>query len=243
MVSMKRFSLAAAAGILLASALAPAVASATTIELGATKTTPITTPTCPKGVAPKNCTIILTKATGLETIRDSVAYPTTVKHAGSIVAWTVGLGALSTHRATVKKEIKNLDNSYLGPASASIVVLKPGRKRFSWTVVATSPPELLQPFLGTVVQFPLDVPLKVVRGETIGLSVPTWAPVLTYMLPVKKFAYRQSRMANCSNPAGLQQAQTKAGVNTRYVCDYPGTRVEYSATEITTPVPPKNYIH
>ena len=27
------------------------------------------------------------------------------------------------------------------------------------------------------------------------------------------------------------------GQSTRYVCDYPGTRVEYSATEITNPVP------
>ena len=27
------------------------------------------------------------------------------------------------------------------------------------------------------------------------------------------------------------------GQNARYVCDYPGTRVEYSATEVTDPVP------
>ena len=34
----------------------------------------------------------------------------------------------------------------------------------------------------------------------IGLTVPTWAPVLSYNLNASKFAYRQSRKANCSTP-------------------------------------------
>ncbi len=239
MVTMKRLTLATTAGIALA-ALTPAAAHATTIELGATKT-PVTTPVCPKGVAARDCTIILTETTGLESLRDSVAYPTTVSKDGILVAWTIGLATLSSNRTTERKYIHQLDTRYLGVAKAEIVVLKPGKNR-RYTVVAQSPVQELQPYLGTVVQFPLTTPLKVVRGERIGLSVPTWAPVLDYKLSSKQFAYRQSRRANCSRPPNSEQAQQTVGAVTSYTCNYRGTRVEYSATEITTPVPLKNYV-
>jgi hypothetical protein len=95
----------------------------------------------------------------------------------------------------------------------------------------------VQPYLGQVVQFPLTTSLPVTRGETIALTTPTWAPVLSIDLSTTHFAYRQSRSRNCNNPPSTSQAQTQVGQNARYVCDYPGTRVEYSATEITNPVP------
>jgi hypothetical protein len=240
MVSMKRLSLVSAAGAVLLLALAPASALAAIVELGATKT-PITTPTCPAGVKPSACTIVLTETTGLETIRDGVTYPTTVKKAGYIVAWTIGLASLSSNRTTAKQDVHILDQTYGGVALARIVVLKPGPSR-RWTVVSASPTQHLIPFLGTVVQFPLSAPLAVTPGETIGLAVPTWAPVLDYNLPVNLFAYRQSRTSNCTTAANTQSAQQNPGDTARYLCDYPGTRVEYSATEVTNPVPPKNHL-
>lgn len=227
--------------VVLACASAPASVSASTVELGGATTTAITTPKCPPGVKSASCQLILTRTTGLETIRDSVIYPTTVTKSGVIVAWTVGLANLSSNRKMRKQFIHSLDATYGGTAEAAIVVLKPGRKRL-FTVVTESPIEKLQPYLGTVVQFPLAVPIAVTRGETIGLAVPTWAPVLSYNLPTTKFAYRQSRIYNCKNPATSQTVQDTAKAATRYVCDYPGARVEYSATEIPTPVPPKNYV-
>jgi hypothetical protein len=33
------------------------------------------------------------------------------------------------------------------------------------------------------------------------------------------------------------------GSSATYTCNYPGTRVEYSATEVTTTPFPKNYVH
>jgi hypothetical protein len=33
------------------------------------------------------------------------------------------------------------------------------------------------------------------------------------------------------------------GAVASFGCDYPGTRVEYSATEVTTPQIPSNYVH
>jgi len=235
---MKRpFSITLAAVALLC-AVAPASASATIIELGSTKTK-LSAPQCPKGVTASQCDIVLTRTTGLETIRDSHVYPTTVTKSGLIVAWTVGLASLSKSQATARSIISKEDSAYGGPTAASIVVLKPSGKRFGWTVVQSSPLAQLQPFLGTVVQFPLATPLQVVRGETIGLSIPTWAPVISYDLPLNEFAYRQSRTSNCKTTAASESAQVTAKQSTRYICDYPGARVEYSATEVTNPVQPK----
>lgn len=234
---MKR-SLLATAGAFALCGLLPAAAAATISELGAT-TTPLIAPACPKGVAPSQCTIILTRATALETIRDDVAYPSTVKHAGRIVAFTVGLSALSTNSTTAQNDVQFLDKTYGGDAQVELTVLKRVGKKTAWTwqVVATSPLVDVQPYLGQVVQFPLTTSIPVVRGETIALTTPTWAPVLSIDLSTHNFAYRQSRTANCNNPPSTSQAQVTVGGNAKYSCDYPGTRVEYSATEVTNPVP------
>jgi hypothetical protein len=222
----------------------PASAGATTVEVGVS-TTPLVAPTCPKGVAPAQCTIILTRATALETIRDGTNYPTTVKKAGKIVAFTVGLSSLSSSRTTRLSDIKFLDRQYGGTTQLAVTVLRPvGPRRLrQWKVIASSTVFHVQPYLGQVVQFPLDTTLPVAPGDTVALTTPTWAPVLSIDLSTKRFAYRQSRRANCSSPPSSSQAQLRPGSRARYVCDYPGTRVEYTATEVTSPPTPRNYVH
>lgn len=238
-LSMKRSSLAIAGALALCVAL-PASAGASTIELGVS-TTPLVAPTCPKGVSAAQCTIILTRATALETIRDNVAYPSTVKHAGRLAAFTVGLSALSSNATTAQNDIKFLDKTYGGDAQVQLTVLKRVGKRTNWTwqVVASSPVVDVQPYLGQIAQFPLTTTIPVTRGETIALTTPTWAPVLSIDLSTDHFAYRQSRRTGCNNPPASTAAQTRVGQSAKYSCNYPGTRVEYSATEITNPVPNK----
>jgi hypothetical protein len=236
---MKRSLLAIAGAIAVSAALAPA-AGATTIELGVS-TTALVAPSCPAGLAPSECKIILTRATALETIRDNVAYPSTVKHAGRIVAFTVGLSALSSNATTAQKDINFLDKTYGGNSEVQITVLKPvgPRNHWTWEVVESSPLVQVLPFLGQIAQIPLATSLPVVRGETIALTTPTWAPVLSIDLSTAHFAYRQSRSTSCPNPPSSNDAQVTVGTSSKYSCDYPGTRVEYSATEITDPVPNK----
>jgi hypothetical protein len=242
---MKRSFLVVLAAIGVAPALLPAPAAAQIIELGATPRTPLAAPVCPPGVRPQNCTIVLTQVTGLETVTDGLSAPTAVSTAGNIVAFTLGLSRLDSNLARARRDVHFLDSTYGGTTQAAISVLKPvGQRRFRrWAVVAQSPVYHLQPYLGQVVQFPLATSLPVTRGEVVALTVPTWAPVLSFNLPPNKFEYRQSRSANCNHPAAANRAQTTIGASTRYVCDYPGTRVQYSATEVTTPVPPKVQIH
>jgi hypothetical protein len=236
-LSMKRSLLVMVGALALGVAL-PASAGATITEVGVS-TTPLVAPTCPTGVSPAQCTIILTRATALETIRDNVAYPSTIKAAGRIVAFTVGLSSLSTNATTAKNDISFLDKTYGGDPQVQMTVLKPvGAKSLrQWQVVESSPLVDVQTYLGQVVQFPLTASLPVVRGEVIALTTPTWAPVLSIDLSTSHFAYRQSRTRNCNSPPTVSQAQVTVGTSARYVCDYPGTRVEYSATEVSNPVP------
>ena len=233
-----RFLALAALGLLV-----PASASAKIIEVGATKT-PLVAPTCPSTLTPSQCTIVLTEVTAIETIRDGIAYPTKVTHTGFISAFTLGLSRLDSNQSTARKDIRALEKSYGGTPQAAIAVLRQtGNKRLRrYKVMAESPAVQLRPYLGQVVQFPLSVALPVKRGDVIALSVPTWAPVLSINLPAKKFAYRQGRSSGCKTPSTKPLAQ-RPRQSARYECDYTGTRVEYSATEITSPSPPKNYVH
>jgi hypothetical protein len=216
----------------------PAAAYAAYTELGATKS-PIVAPVCPPNVAAAQCTIILTRVTALETLRDGTAYPTTVKQAGRITSFSVGLSLLSTNKSTRKSFIHYLDATYGGTTRVAITVLRPGvgkKTDFSWQVVAESPVYHVEPYLGTVVQIPLETTLEVKPGDVIALTTPTWAPVLTINIDGKKFAYRQSRSTNCSGPPATNQAQMTSGQTANYKCDYPGTRLEYSATEVYYPL-------
>ena len=103
-----------------------------------------------------------------------------------------------------------------------------------WKVVGESPAFHVQPYLGQVAQFPLTTSLPVLPGDVVALTTPTWAPVLSISLNSKKFAWRQSRSTACGIPSAA--SVQSPGQTATYGCNYPGTRVEYSATEVTNPV-------
>jgi hypothetical protein len=245
MVDMRTTSRLAVAAVAACAATSSATALATTptqlggtVELGATKS-PVVAPVCPPGVSSSKCTIILTRVTALETLRDGVSYPTRVKHAGRISAFTVGLSQLSSNKSTQNSYIHFLDSTYGGTTRVALSVLAPGggkRTQWRWKVVAQSPVYHVEPYLGSVVRIPLDTSLAVKPGYVVALTTPTWAPVLTIDIDSKKFAYRQSRKSNCNNPPASSQAQFTIGRVTSYGCDYPGTRLEYSATEDLYPL-------
>jgi hypothetical protein len=235
---------------LLATALVlPTAASAAVVAVGQTKS-PLTAPACPKGTSTSSCKIVLERTTAIQTKSDGVSSPTVIKQDGWIVAFTVGLSRLSTNAKTVHSLLHGLDTAYGGVPQLALTVLKPGAKG-TYTVAAQSGDYHLIPFLGQVLTEPLSLPpkfsaftaLPVKQGDVLALTVPTWAPILTYNLSGGQFAYAQSRTSNCSSAAGSQTAQTKVGASARYGCAYTGTRVEYSATEVTNVPYPKHYNH
>jgi hypothetical protein len=243
MFDMRRTFLLAAAVCALVASTGVATAAASVIELGGQTKTPVKAPACPPNTSPVKCTIILTRVTALETLRDGISYPTKVTKAGKIVAFSVGLSSLSSNANTRRSFIKNLDATYGGTTQVGITVLQPvGRRtQWKWQVVASSPVYHVQPYMGSVAQFALNTSIEVKPGQVIALTTPTWAPVLSIQQVGKQFAYRQSRSANCDAPPNTNQAQTGHQTGT-YTCNYPGTRPEYSATEITDP-PTTNPVH
>ena len=232
-----------------AALLSAGAASAAVVQIGQTKT-PLAAPSCPKGTSASNCNIVLERTTALQSKSDGVRNPTVIKHDGWIVAFSVGLSRLSSNAKTVHKLLHGLDTTYGGTPRLQLTVLKPGRKG-NFTVRAQSGQYHVIPFLGRVLTEPLSLPpkfssftaLRVKRGDVLALTVPTWAPVLSYNLTASKFAYRQSRTNNCDHAAGSQTAQIKVGSRKRYGCSYTGTRVQYSATEVTNVPYPKHYPH
>jgi hypothetical protein len=196
------------------------------------------TPVCPANVKPQNCIFVMTRVTALETLTNGGANPTTVKQSGQLVGFTVGLAQLSSNSTTAASFAKTLNAKYGGAPEAQVTVLNPGKNN-RWTVAAQGPIVKLQPYLGYVVQFPLSKPISIRAGQAIGLTVPTWAPILSYNLSPKLYSYRQSRSQNCKSVGAQQNAQLRVGASTTYACSYPGTRAEYSGTELTTPVAPR----
>lgn len=218
---MKRISLGVA---LLACALgaAASTASAKMYELGAT-------PVAATVSCPDNC-FVVTRTTALEVGTGTQKYPTTVPHDGRIVAFTLQLGSLSD------KQIHFFNSTYGGTSRVQLAVLRSKPKRV-FDVVAETGIFKVQPFFGTTVQFPLETSLAVQKGDVIALTVPTWAPILAVNLPTEN-GWRASRPNNCRDLL-TQTAQLAVGNSTAYKCLYQTARVTYTATLITTPVPPK----
>ena len=234
--------LAAAAAVTLGTAALAAAASGQvlggTSELGTTHT-PLAAPVCPPNISSSNCTIILTRVTAIESARDGVAYPTRVRQAGRITDFSVGVSQLSSSKSTLNSITQYLNSTYGGPPRVGITVLRQGpwkRGQYRWTAVASSPMYLIQPYLGSVVQIPLQATIEVKPGDAIAITTPTWAPILSIDVNSKQFSYRQSRTWNCPHPPTSSQAQLTAGTVTNYACNYPGTRLEYSATEDLYPL-------
>jgi hypothetical protein len=212
--------LAVAAGTLLAVLVCAGPASARIIEIG--NVPQQATPTCPSSPC-----LALSRTTGYQTKAVDSRSAYVVPRKGKIVAWSIGLGAPN------RQQIRFFEDNY-GEASAQLSVLRRGKRLFGRTIAST-PVMALEPFFGQTVQFPLDRPLNVRRGQIIALTVPTWAPALSQLLDDGS-SWRASRGLNGCDDTERQTAQGRAGARVQYRCRY-RARLTYTATLITTPRP------
>ncbi len=202
----------------------PAVAGAKIIEVGDVGAKPA--PSCPGSP----CEVI-SRTTAYQTRLGSDRDFFVVPRDGRIVAWTITLGK------PPKRQIAFFEDRLGGEAQAGISVLKTG-DRWYRRVLAESPIQKLTPFFGQTVQFPLTTSLPVKKGNVIALTVPTWAPALGLGLP-REAVWRASRAVDGCDDTQTQTAQTDINDLARYKCFYRTARLTYTATLITTPVPPK----
>jgi hypothetical protein len=213
---MRHRPLIAVAALVAAMACA-APASAKIVEVGSTEAPP---------ACPATPCLAVSRTTGYQIKVADQRNSFTVPQAGKIVAWSIGLGT------PTKKQINFFNKGLGGPASAQLVVLRPGKHVYS-RVMAVGPVEQLQPYFGQTVQFPLATAIDVQKGWVLGLTVPTSAltPLLT-----DHSRWRASRPEKKCNDTATQTAQTLRLQLAQYNCLYPA-RLVYSATLVTNPKP------
>jgi hypothetical protein len=224
MEHMRRISLAILATFTLALVL-PAGSLATLTEVGVIPaTSPPTAPSCPGSPC-----LAVSRTTGFQVKVGSAHNPLSAPRSGTVVAWTISLGAPTATQTTFFNAKEG------GAAEAGIAILRAQPKpNLTYKLIAQSPLIKLQPYFGKTAQFPLETTLPVKKGDIIALTVPTWAPALALGFG-KDTSWRASRpKSQCSNTSG-QTTQVQVGSSVQYFCLYQTARLTYSTTLISTP--------
>jgi len=152
-----------------------------------------------------------------------------VRLAGRVVSWTITLSKPTAD------EVSFFDQLTGGPPEAALVTLRQG-SNYRFRVVGVTPTVALTPFLGQTRVMTLAVPLAVLPGEVLGLSVPTWAPALALGLSGQT-AWRASRAhGNCGDVTTPTYEIDPGGLG-RFQCVYRNGRLTYGATVTNTPTP------
>lgn len=207
--------------------LFPAVAPAQIVELGQ----------LPEGVSgscPDNCQAV-SRTTGYQAKvgPDRTLYQAPAN--GRIVAWTIALGNPGP------KQTAFFAQRLGGESQATVVVLE-ARPKLVRRVVAKGAIEKLNGYFGQRVQFPLARSLPIRKGQYVGLTVPSWAPVLQLGLGADT-SWRASRTSrSCGDPTITSQQTALIGRrgSAEFGCLYKTTRVTYSATFIPNPTPQRS---
>jgi hypothetical protein len=235
--------LACALALLIAAARPGAAASAPTrvVVLGQTTTTPPAS--CP-GKIVNNVEVIPCRVeghvTGFQAIADGVPKPYVVPFDGKIVAWSITLARPSrTDSKTTTNEVGFFDEFLGKPSEARIGVLRPveGSNPPQYTLVRQSPLEVLNSYFGGTAIFALDHPLSVLQGQTVALTVPTWAPMFAFNVSTED-TWRGSRLPkHCSSKEDIQGGHPQQGVGKTktYGCYYSSARLLYTATVVKAP--------
>ena len=205
--------------------LAPVGASAKMIQIGVSPTEQ-GRPTCPGSPC-----LAITRTTGYQE-RGLTANEYLITQPGSIVAWTLALGNPS------KKQL-DFFNKQFGAASARLTILHPRSRRrnnFYFVVKAQSEVFQLKSYFGKTVDFALKTSIPVAKGDLVGLTAPSWAPVLASGLS-NNSTWRASRGPPCnSNDTTFKQtARQRIGQVAQYACQYKTARLTYTALEVSTP--------
>lgn len=190
---------------------------------------------------------------------------------GKLVSWSISLsrplGKAKTVDGTTHAAESPFFNQLFGsPAKARVSVLRRVQKKKKgpprYKMVRQSPVQILNPYFGKTVHFALAKPLNVIKGQVIGLTIPTWAPAFwkpwacsaseyggvndpaACARATKKNTYRASRgpdkcklgydNATKEPNEALRKSRPQQKVNSikRYGCYYGGNRLLYTATVV-----------
>lgn len=192
------------------------------------------TPACPT-----SCQAVA-RTTGFQTSIGATKNPFVVPYTGTIVAWSIKLGAPSANDAQFFDE-------KFGAPEARLAVLKPVMKKIKagkpiYRLKKQTPLEKLSEFFGTTTTFALAQPLKVKRNQVLALTVPTWAPGLALNQGGDSVWVASRKRDRCGNNQKTALADTLAGraqdtlgSDRAFGCTYKTARILYSATIVKDP--------
>jgi hypothetical protein len=229
---MKRFLLLTTVLAAVAAVL-PATASARIIELG----TPADEASVPCPGTDANPCVAAVRMTGLQgRASGGRKNPYYIRRDGHLVAFTVQLAKPTA------EEVDFFNDNWGSPSLARISVLRRGstrKTRLDHRLVGQSDRFSLDRYFGSKPTFVFDKPIPVKKGNWIGLTVPTWAPLLATNLARTNW-WRSSRpTGSCeSDNFGVQQfAMEDLREVNKFGCTYHGARLLYTVTYV-----PSNHV-
>ena len=191
--------------------------------LGKTKRTP--NATCP------NSCVAIGSVTGFQTQADGRKQPFKAREDGHVVAWSMDLGKPDKDQ---KKFFGDLfsDNSFGEKSSARLAILKPqGKSKFK--LKSQSPAVQTSSEAGGEPVYTINDPLRVKKGDIIGITIPTWSPNFVAELSRSDNSWRASRSPKkCSDKLSDVKASEpveEVGKSRRFGCKFEGSRVLYWA--------------
>ena len=223
---MKRF-LVLTSVLVAGLAVLPQAASARIIELG----TPADDASlnCP-GTSESPC-VAAVRMTGYQgRASGGRKNPYYIRRDGHLVAFTVQLAKPTA------EEIDFFNDNFGSPSTARISVLRRGKTqktRLDHRLITQSDTFELNRYFGSKPTFVFDRPIPVKKGNWIGLTVSTWAPLLATNLARTNW-WRSSRpRGSCEPPRSLRQfAMEDLREVTKFGCTYHGARLLYTVTYV-----------
>jgi len=181
----------------------------------------------PEARCPELC-LGLAIVTGLQAKVDGMTNPYRVPFNGEITAWKLGLGKPTrAQRMFFQKRFGERPQAGLAVLKKVTVA---GKVRYQ--LRKRSPLQGLNRVLGTTASFKLAKPIKVRKGELVGLTVPTWAPAMAMPagLTEQGYSWRASRKrSTCKQPISpaTSRPQQAIGSKREYGCRFNGEQLAY----------------
>lgn len=198
-----------------------AAKSQTTVVLGSTSSVP--DPSCPN----LPCQAV-GSVTGFQVSNSQTKLPFRVPRDGKVKAWSLTLAQPTASQ-------RNFFNGFFGvPPEARLAILRrvPGTDPPRYNLRSQGAIRVLSPYLGQTVKF--SASLKVLQGDIIGITVPTWAPAFAQGLTSDN-VWRASRApGKCTSSTDVRQGepQERVGRHATYGCKYSTARLLYTATVV-----------
>ncbi len=183
----------------------------------------------PKPSCPGNTCEAVGSVTGFQQAVDGKKGVFKAPKDGRIVAWGAELSKPDKDQRKFFGDFYR-DNEFGTNPAARLSILKP-KKKSNFKLKSQSPAVALNSELGREPVVTLKDPLRVKKGDVIGLTVPTW---------LSNFAVNQSRDTywrasrhpeRCTGNKNIQEGrpQTEVGSSRRYGCKYTTARILYWA--------------